>query len=282
MGFKGKAGGGFWNGVTGKLTGFEFTNVGPGDSGDKTDWVYLVPTFLADGADEDKATTQHLFLGGQDRYSISKDGQTIQSVNEDGSDAEVTTYGAKTPAGRFLDTMVEAGTELGIEALLPDLDAGEPINLGPLEGIRVRLAQEKDEAGTKKRGQRVAANGNKYDRTNSIVDAVYELPAGKGKAVNKSSGTRVIKGAKADVNAARDKADAVVVQLIADAIKADKKNKTGETPVSKFKMAALRSLAKDGDKDVVIKLLGDEAYRADAAERGVFVYDEAGETVASA
>ncbi len=280
MGFKGKAGGGFWNNVTGKLTGFEFTNVGPGDGASATDWVYLVPTFQADGASDDAATTQHLFLGGQDRYSISKDGQTIQSVNEDGSDAETTTYGAKTPAGRFLDTLVENGTELGIEALLPDLDAGEPINLGPLEGIRVRLTQEKDEAGTKKRGQRVdAKTGQKYDRTNSIVDAVYELPGAK-KSAKPAAGRPVTKGAKADTNETRDKADAVVVQLIADAIKADKK--TGETPVSKFKMAALRTLAKDGDKDAVIKLLGDEAYRVDAAERGVFVYDADGETVATA
>ena len=276
MGFKGKSGGGFWNGVDGKLVSFKFTNVGPGEGTNAGDWLYLVPSFLADGAEAE--TTQHLFFGGVDRYSVSKDGKTAQGITADGEPSEVTSYGAKTPAGRFLDTLVEKGSELGIEALLPDLDGGDPINLEAIEDVRVRIVQEKDEAGTAKRGQRVAANGNKYDRTNSIIAAVYELPGGKKAA----KGGKPAKGAKADVNATRDKADTIVLQLIADSQKADKKNKTGETPVSKFKMAALRALGKDADKDAVIKLLGTEEYRTDAAEREVFAYDEAGETVAAA
>lgn len=269
MGFRGglKKGGGFWNNTDGVLLGFEFTNTAPGADA-AGDWVYVVPSFQADGAED--VTTQHLFLGGADRYSISKDGKTAQGV-VDGENAEITTIGANTPAGRFFDTLVEKGEELGIENLLPDLEGGDPLNFEAIEGTRVRLIQEKDEVGTKKRGQRQGQNGQKYDRTNTVIASVYSLPGGK-RAAKESA-----KLAKGDTSI-RDKADKVVVDLIAAAV--DKKtNKTGETPVSKFKMAALRALGKDKDKDAVIKMIGDEGYRADAAERGVFAYDAEAETV---
>lgn len=277
MGFRGglKSGGGFWNNVDGKLTNFVFTDVPPGDDAEAGEWLYLVPSFQADGSEDE--TTQHLFFGAVERYSVSKDGKTVTSLNEDGSDAEVTTIGAKTPAGRFLDSLVTQGEEKGIEAILPDLEGGDPLNLDALEGTRVRLVQEKDEAGTKKRGQRTdPKTGKKYDRTVTVVAAVYDLPGAKtgGKA-----GTKGAKGKGGD-EAIRDKADKVVTDLIAAST--DKKNKTGETPVSKFKIAALKAYAKDADKDAVIKLLGTEEYRLDAAERGVFAYDAEGETVQTA
>jgi hypothetical protein len=167
-----KTGGGFWNGVDGVLQGYEFTNIGPSKDGkgDATEWVYLVPKMLVDGAKV--ITTQHLFMGALDRYAISDDGQTVTS-----SDDRPATVGGTTPAGRFLTTLIDC--EPKAESLLPDLEAGEPINLSGIVGTRLRLEQEKDEKGTQKRGKRLDAAGKPtYDRTNTIVTRVYALPNG--------------------------------------------------------------------------------------------------------
>ncbi len=74
-----------------------------------------------------------------------------------------------------------------------------------------------------------------------------------------------------------------MLSQIEGAQKADRKNKNGEVATSSFKMALLRS--KDVEKSIkddVSKMLRDEAFYADAAERGVFTYDAEGETVATA
>lgn len=279
MGFAGglKGGGGLFNG-DGTLRPFTFSAIAPGDK-KKGEWAYIVLAFQADG--KEKVDTQHLFLGGVDQYQFEEGGDTAQSLTKDGEEAEKSTIGKKTPAGRFFATLYAAAEAAGLDpdSFLPDLEGGDPLNFDGIDGLRVTLGQEKDEKGTAKRGQRVGSDGNSYDRTNTIVEAVLGEPEAAGKS---TKGAKGAKGGKKDDTAARDKADAIVLQLIADAQKADKKNKTGETPVSKFKMAALRQLAKDSDKDAVIKLLGSEEYRTDAAERDVFNYDEDAETVSAA
>jgi hypothetical protein len=268
-----KGGGGLFNG-DGTLRQFVFSAIAPGDK-KPGQYAYIVLAFQADG--KDKVDTQHLFLGGADQYEFEEGGDTAQSLNKDGDAAAKSTIGKKTPSGRFFGTLWDLVKDTENESILPDLDAGEPLNFNGINGLRVTLAQEKDERGTAKRGQRVGSDGNSYDRTNTIVEAVLGGPAAKGMSKSASRSN----GSGKTANAARDKADAVVASLIADSLKANKKG-GGEVPVSKFKMAALRTLAKDADKDTVIKMLGDEAYRADAAERGVFNYDSDAETVASA
>jgi len=279
MGFGGglKGGGGLFNG-DGTLRPFTFSAIAPGDK-KAGKWAYIVLAFQADG--KEKVDTQHLFLGGVDRYQFEEGGDTAVSLTKEGEEADKSTIGKNTPAGRFFGTLwaLVEGTEN--EGILPDLEAGEPLNFDGINGLRVTLGQEKDEKGTREKGQKVGSDGVSRDRTNTIVEAVLGAPAAAAKGGSKLAAAGK-KAAKADDTAARDKADAIVQQLIADAKKADKKNKTGETPVSKFKMAALRALAKDSDKDAVIKLLGDEGYRNDAAERGAFAYDSDAETVAEA
>lgn len=172
MGFKAgiKNGGGFWNNVDGTLQGYEFTNVGPakgGSQGEETEWCYLVPRMLIDGAKV--PTTQHLFMGSMDRYIISDDRQTVTSAEG------FVTIGGTTPVGRFFATLIEC--EPKAEALLPDLEAGDALNLSGIVGTRMRLGQEKDEKGTEKRGKRLDKAGKPtYDRTNTIVTRVYSLP----------------------------------------------------------------------------------------------------------
>lgn len=283
MGFRsGLKGGGLFNG-DGTLRQFVFSAIAPGQK-KAGDWAYIVLAFQPDGSD--KVNTQHLFLGGADQYEFEEGGDTAKSLTKDGSDAAKSTIGKKTSSGLFFKSLYEAGDKAGIDfdTVLPDVDAGEPLNFDGINGLRVSLSQEVDVKATKELGKRKGSDGNEYDRTNTVVEAVYELasetkqPAAKGAAKGGAKGK-----AKAEDNTARDAADAVVLQLIADAKKADKKNKTGETPVSKFKMAVLRSADIDKSiKDAVTKLLADEGYRNDAVEREVFSYDSEGETVAEA
>jgi len=277
MGFSAgsKKAGGFWNNVNAKVTGYEFTAKGPGEKKDG-DWVYLVPSVREDGKDKD--TNQHLFLGGVKQYEISDDGQSVTSIDEASGDAlEMTTYGAKTPTGRFLDTLLENGFP---EDELPDLGAGEPLSLGAIVGYRIRLGQEVDVEGTKKRGQRVdEKTGKKYDRTNTIVAAVYGnegAPAAKGTG-SKTAAKAGAKG-KADKGAdalAKQTDDAVVAVILANVTKT---NKTGATPVAKLSMGVFR-VVKGDNKDAVRKLVNNDNYVAEAVARGAFQYDEDTESV---
>ncbi len=282
MGFSGgiKSGGGGLFYGDGTLEQFTFSAIAPG-SDTAGDWAYGVLAFRPDGSD--KVNTKHLFLGGVDRYDFEEGGTTAQGV-KDGQPTDQTSIGAKTPMGRFFQTLVENGETVGVESVLPDLEAGEPLNFDGLTGARVRLGEETDVKGTASKGQIVGKDGVSRDRKNVIVETVYSVGEAQAPVKGAKGGKPVAgKAPKANANAARDKADAIVLQLIAEAQKADKKNKTGEIPVSKFKMAALRATYEKGvEKAVVTALLADEDYLADAAAREVFSYDAEGETVATA
>lgn len=284
MGFRSglKGGGGLFSG-DGTLRQFVFSAIAPGDK-KAGKWAYVVLAFQPDGSE--KINTQHLFLGGVDQYEFEEGGTEATSVNDKtGGAKEKSTIGKKTPSGLFFRTLYEAGDKASIDfdTVLPDLDGGEALDFSALNGVRVALAQEVDVKATKELGKRKGSDGNEYDRTNTVVETVYELA---GAASAKGAGKSAAKGkaGKAEDTTVRDAADAVVLQLIADAKKADKKNKTGETPTSKFKMAVLRNAEIDkAIKGDVTKLLADENYLTDAsAERGVFAYDSDGETVAEA
>lgn len=277
MGFRGglKQGGGFWNNVDGTITGYEFTTTPPGAGKGKKatdEWIYFVPSVRVDGAEED--TNQHLFLGASERYEISDDGQTLTSI-----EGSVTSIGARTPAGKFLDSLIEHGFP---ESNLPDLEGGEPLNLEAIIGTRVRLQQIKDVEGTAKRGKRKdAKTGKEYDRTDSVVSQVYDLPkAGKQASAGKPAvATKGVKNGKPN-GLDREllaKADKVVLDLIEAAV--DKKNKTGEIPISKLSVGTLRLLSGDSDKEAVRKLVNSEEYRVAASARGAFQYDSEAETV---
>lgn len=280
MGFRsGLKGGGLFKG-DGTLRQFVFSAIAPGQK-KAGDWAYVVLAFQADGSE--KVNTQHLFLGGVKQYQFEEGGVEAISVDEKtGEPLEKSRIGRKTPASLFFRSLYEAGDKAGIDfdTVLPDLDAGEPLNFTGINGTRVSLEQEVDVKATKDLGKRQGSDGNEYDRTNTIVETVYELPEGDAKPAKGAA--KGGKGKAADTTV-RDAADAIVLQLIADAKKADKKNKTGSTPTSKFKMAVLRSADIDkGIKDAVTKMLADEAYLTDAVEREVFSYDADDETVAEA
>lgn len=283
MGFRSALkGGGLFTG-DGTLGQFVFSAIAPGDK-KAGKWAYVVLAFKADG--KEKEDTQHLFLGGADQYQFEEGGTEAISLNDKTGDAAPKSrIGKKTPAGLFFRTLYAAAdaADVDLDTVLPDIDAGEALDFSALNGARVSLGQEVDTKATAEIGKRKGSDGNEYDRTNTFVESFYSLDEDAEPATKPTvKGGKGAKATKGNDNAARDKADAVVLQLIADAQKADKKNKTGETPISKFKMAALRTLGKDSDKDAVQALLKSEDYLKDAAERDVFNYDEEGETVSAA
>jgi hypothetical protein len=284
MGFRSALkGGGLFTG-DGTLGQFVFSAIAPGEK-KAGKWAYIVLAFKADG--KEKEDTQHLFLGGAKQYQFEEGGTEAISVDEKtGEPTPKSRIGKKTPAGLFFRTLYAAAdaADTDLDSVLPDIDAGEALDFSAIAGARVSLGQEVDVKATADLGKRKGSDGNEYDRTNTTVESFYSLGEGGGGA--KSGGKPAAgkaKGGKKEDTSIRDAADAVVLGLIADAQKADKKNKTGETPVSKFKMAVLRNtdIAK-GDKDAVQKLLASDDYKTDAVERGVFAYDEEGETVAAA
>jgi hypothetical protein len=267
MGFRGavKSGGGFLNGVDGKIVGYSFTAKGPG-SDSNGEWVFFVPQIHTDGAE--KAITQHLFFGGADRYTISKDGQTVE--NADGGNV---TIGANTPTALFLTSMLDNGLD---EAELPDLEGGEPLNLAGIVGYRARFAQQVDEKATSKLGKRkykdAQGNEREANRTNTVVSAVYGKEGGaSGKAATKPT---LAKGSKATATVVRDKADAAMLKLIAA--------KGGTLRVAQISSGIIQQLIGDTDKDAVRALAKSDEYLNDATERDVLVYDEAAATVQAA
>lgn len=278
MGIRGaiKSGGGFWNNVDVTLLGVTFTTVPPGEDAESGEWMYMVPEVQVDGADG--PTTQHLFMGAAERYSIEEDGASSIS----GVDDAPVSIGANTPAGKFVNSLLDANPELDIEGALPDVEAGEALTFEGIAGARLRLKQQRDEEGTKKRGKRKVKGKDgktkEYDRTDTVVVTVYsiggEKPA-KGKpgakpVAGKPAASKPAPGKKTDTEV-RDKADAAVVSLCEAAV--DKKNKTGKIPTSKISVGILKALASDKQKDAVRKLAVTEEYLADAAERDVIVYD---------
>lgn len=270
MGFRGaiKSGGGFLNNVDGEITGYEFTTVPP-NSKEESEWVYYVPSIKQDGADDE--VTQHFFLGGADRYEISKDGQTI--TDADGGEV---TVGAKTPFGRLLASMLDNGLD---EAELPDLEGGDDLEMSGLNTRRFRFIQEIDEEATKKLGKRKDKKTKKeYPRTNTVVSKVYDVEAksGKGKSAGKANGKAAGKSKKKDDDGdeLQEEAVSVLTDLLAD-------TKDGEIPRAKLSMALTKKLMKNENREPLRKLITSDDFLA-LEEGWTFDADSKAETIASA
>ena len=224
LGFRGaiKRGGGFLNNVDGELVSYEFTDRFK-DEKKAGEWCYFVPTIKVDGADD--AVDQHLFLGGNDRYEISEDGQELTMVDE-----SPVSFGFSTPFGRFMDSLIEKGFN---ESELPDLEDGDALNLEVIVGRRFRFKQEVDVEGTKKKGKRVVGTGKakkEYDRTNTVIDAVL---GAAGKTSTKTTAGKKVKDESGDVE---ERAEAVLRDVISNEDGETIKRKDLSLPVTKMLM----------------------------------------------
>src|SRR5262245_58602794 len=215
MGFRDakSKGGGFLNDVDGKIVDYIFTDKKV--NGEKSDSVYLVPTFRVDGYDKD--VTQHMLIGQKEWFNISKDGKTVESVEGGPIRYNVDSKKGYIGGWFFLESLLEHGLD---EAELPDLGAGEPLNLEGVVGYRVRFKQYVDEKQTAQRGERKYTNaqGKEISTPQTVVgvSAVYSKEGAGAKTA--ASKPALAKGAKtANTDAIRDKADAAIQALISAA-----------------------------------------------------------------
>ncbi len=191
-------GGGFLNNVDVEFTGYNFVDHSFNE--EKTgDYCYFVPEFKVDGADE--PVTQSFFIGGNDRYEISKDGQEL--TMEDGSPV---TFTGKMGMGRFIAGMLDKAeaASIDLESELPDLASGEALSFETLVGRRFRVKQEIDVERNNKSGKRRVKDKKtgkmvEYPHTYTVIDAVLGASSnGNGaKATPAAAGKKGKKGGKA-------------------------------------------------------------------------------------
>lgn len=241
-----KGGGGFLNGVDGKIVDILFTDNAFPDAKPKAgkkafNALHCVLTVRADGADDDVTTT--LFVGSADELTPSEDGHAL--LPEDGR------ISGKSDFGIFIGTLVEAG--------YPEDELPEDSNdFSAIIGWRMRFEQRINEEKTKKLGKRKGKDGKgEYARTDLIVADVYGkdedakgAKAGKGA---KASPAAAGKAGKSKAPAASDVAAERLVAYVSAA-----KGKT--LGVDKLKMKAMTDSSFRGDpdtRDAVIKLLKD-------------------------
>jgi hypothetical protein len=221
-----KTGGGFLNGVDGVITGYKFTDEFNGREFDPKSGafhsLYCAVSVRVDGAEED--VTQHLFAGGADDYEISDDGLTL--TDPAGGSCRI---GGKTGAALFFGSFMEVGK---CEDSFSDDEA--IVNFEPAIGARVRFVQRKNAEATAKKGQRVdKKTGKKYDRTDLVIDTVYEL-ATEAPAPVKGKATKPV--AKATKAPALD-LDAICGQAVVEIV-----TRLGKpTGVKQFSMESLKS-----------------------------------------
>lgn len=257
-----KEGGGFLNNVDGTITGYEFTAVPPNGKEDG-EWLYFVPTIQQDGAD--KEVTQHFFLGAAENYEISKDGQ---SVSADGG----VTFGAKTPFGRLIKSMLANGLD---EESLPDLEGGDDLELSALVDRRYRFAQEIDEAANAKLGKRKVKDKKtkkmvEYNRTNTVVVKVYDADedeAPKGKAA-KTTGKASKSKKDDDGDDLTGEADSIVTDLLSD--------NDGEIERGKLSLALTKVLMKNANREALKKLIISDDYLTSDDRESIFTLEGKG------
>lgn len=243
MGFRDqiKSGGGFLNDVDATITGYEFTNKDV--KGVESEWIYFVPSIKQDGAEDE--VTQHFFMGGADRYEVSKDGQTV--TDTDGGPVSIS---AKMPFGLLLTSMLDNGLD---EDGLPDLsEDGAELTLEALVDRRYRFIQVKDEKATKELGKRKDKKTKKeYDRTNTVVSKVYDADEAPSKGKKAAAGKS--KGKEKD-NDLTDEADDILNGII--------KEGKGSVPAAKLSMILTKKLIKNDNRDALRKLILSDKFQA--------------------
>lgn len=266
-----KKGGGFLNGVDGTILDYEFSDEVPSKDGGREPFkpgkdpktkkerfhsLFVYLTVRPDGADEHVTTS--VFAGGADDFVVSEDGKTLTAA--DGGPCSI---GANTGAGKLINSLCDAGFP---ETNFSEDD--ESVNWEPMIGTRCRFVQRKDEETTRKLGKRKdKKTGREYDRTDLIIDQVYEAGNGtveaaeekpkagaKGKPATKAAAPVKGKAAvkKNDDVDLDDLAKETLVDILGD--------NDGKIQKTKLSMKVLQKLMKHPQREDVRKRIFDDEF----------------------
>ncbi len=293
-----KSGGGFLNGVDGRISGYQFTDEFNGEpfvAGkipsfdnpkklvDKPHNLNVLLAVRVDGAEEDTTTTLKA-ANGYDGWQVSEDGLTVVGVDEEGNELPEKNFGSSAAFSKFITSLCKpASGGLGFpEDRLPE----DTINYESIIGTRVRLIQQTDAERTKKFGAKVdKKTGKGYDRKDLVVDAVYELPgeapvvapAKKAVGVSKTAPKSEAKplGA-AKKTAAKTAAPSVDIDgLSLTTLLAVLKENGGEYAKAKLSMPVRKALLRDNSREDVVKRLFDDTFYETDDALLVVSYDKA-------
>lgn len=289
-----KEGGGFLNGVDGKIVDYQFSSTNfdgtpfkpgkdPVTKKDRFHSLYFILSARVDGAEED--VTQHIWAGDADSFDVSEDGHTLTPI-EDGY-----AIGANTDLAKLIRSLEEKGEEIGFEGAQSD-DEGV-INFEPIVGLRVRFGQEKalDKSGNviKRKVKKGKHAGKEFDQTVTIIEKVYGMdevaaPTRKGSAKGKPApaapaavaGKGGAGGKKtAGVDPIRTLAAETVINIISDNI--TEEDARGTIPKSRLSMGFLTKLGKHPNREPARKLAQSDAFLESLEQ---IVYDKAEQTIA--
>ncbi len=268
-----KKGGGFLNNVDAVWTSYRFTDDFNGEpfkdgkitftdkSGqkktmDKPHSLNAYLGFTLDGAEDEVFTTLKV-AGDFDEWEVSEDEQTIAPV--DGEKG----LSANSAFSKFIYSLCNPTDET--EGFPEDRLPEDAINYSACLGTRMRLVQRADAERTKEFGKKKTKQGKEFDRTDLLVETIYELPAVGGKVKGKA--TPVVKGKGKPTPQAPDLSD-----IATDALRQVIEANGGSIQKSRLRVKLLTLLKDEDQRDEVIKLIYDDKFLA--AVDGV-AYDKA-------
>jgi hypothetical protein len=287
-----KKGGGFLNGVNATIVSYAFSDefngepFKPGKIKDKSGKMIDKPHSLncllkvrVDDADDDTPTTLKV-AGKFADWAVSEDGLTITPVDENGDPAEGRNLSANAAFSKFIASLVKPtdGGDGFPEERFPE----EEFNFEAMIGTRVRLIQQTDVARTKEFGKKKSKSGQEFDRTDLVVETVFELPNAAGKSNGKAAKPAAKPAAvatKAAVKSAKpakvEEPEVDVEQLAATTLVGILQENDGKIAKQKVGMKVLKALMEhDSREDVRNWLFDDDNLSSLAAGDGVEIDGE--------
>lgn len=248
--FRGSGGGGI-TGVVNSIT-FESKEWKKG----KNDPYYTLSAKVVITPDGAKKSVDRFVRAGffyPDNQTISKDGKTLSNGEKGGPVIQ-----GDSDFARLIGTLIENG--------FPE-DRLDPngLNFEPVEGTRLTLANQIDEAATKEFGKRKGNDGKEYNRDYPVISAVLGLPA------EKSSSKKGAAKAEAPAEADTTLADETIVAVLKAA--KGKKLDQGKLKSTLVAYQMDHDTMTKAQRDAVYETLTDTDYIKSAVKRKVFEFD---------
>ncbi len=278
----GKGGGGYLHNVSGNIISIDFV---AGNSGENEygPWTAYSAKMLiqADGAEAPAEQFMNAgFLRGNN--TVSEDGRTIEGDDDYSLDGN-------TAFGQFVVSLVE-----GEGARFPEDRLGDLRTYAPVDNTRVTFLRAKDEPRTareEKAGRPTTTTnkktGKEYGFDVLLVKEVLALPEANGKPAVKATKvngkpatkatTKATKPAAAVATNGTEAADAALVGILGAAANRTLSRSKMTSSMIGYSLKATPPIEGEA-REAIRKLLGSDAYIADAVERGLIVVDGEGKS----